>query len=164
MDEEYKEIELNGVKLRVFRNGTIMRYITRFINKIGWNLCNPTPNTGGYYYIQLKNKIYIIHRIIAMVYLGLDITNTCLKVDHIDRCKTNNNVDNLRIVTPQENTYNTNAKGYSWNKHDKRWKVHINVNKQRLYLGGFKNEEDARNTYLEAKEKYHVINPHPPQL
>ena len=172
MDTDFVETELNGVKLRVFKDGTIMRYYTMKprgcnIVNIGWNICNTKPNginQNGYCSIHLNKKHYKCHRIIAMVYLGLDINNTIQKVDHIDRCKTNNNVSNLNVVSSLENSYNTNAKGYSWNKRDKIWKVHINVNKQRIYLGRFKDETEARNAYLEAKAKYHIIPSRPLQL
>ena len=40
---------------------------------------------------------------------------------------------------------------------NKNWKVQIQVNGKRKFLGCFDNEEDARNTYLEAKAKYHII-------
>jgi hypothetical protein len=95
-----------------------------------------------------------------MVYLGLDINNTELQIDHIDRCKTNNNSDNLRIVTNQENTFNTNAKGYFWDKKSKKWRSVIMINNKIIILGYFDTEEEAHNAYLEGKQKYHIINHH----
>ena len=43
----------------------------------------------------------------------------------------------------------------------KKWCAQIKINKKKKHIGYFDNEEDARNAYLEAKAKYHVINPHP---
>ena len=45
-----------------------------------------------------------IHRIV--VDLCLKIPDTYFEVDHIDRCKTNNRLDNLRIVTSAQNNRN----------------------------------------------------------
>jgi hypothetical protein len=161
--EEFRETELNGVKLQVYRDGTIWRYVNKtqkgYIQ--GWHLCNLKPGFKGYVKIMLNYKSYKVHRIIGMVYLGLDINDPNKQIDHINRCKTNNNVNNLQIVTNSENHFNKEAKGYSWNIRNKKWMAYISVNKKRKHLGYFDNEEDARNAYLEAKAKYHVINHHP---
>jgi hypothetical protein len=164
--EEFQETELNGVKLRVYRDGTIMKYYLRSRTKpIGWNILDNVPNCkNNYYILQINHKRFLVHRIIAMVYLGLDISNTKIEVDHIDRCRTNNHIDNLRIVSHKENAFNTNSKGYSWHKQHKKWYARITLNRKCINIGLFMNEEDARNAYLEAKAKYHVINPHPHPL
>jgi len=161
--EEFQETELNGVKLRVYRDGAIWRYVnkTQKGHIQGWNLCQLKTHIQGYVRIMLNYKSYKVHRIIGMVYLGLDITDPNKQIDHKDRCRTNNNVYNLQIVNNQENQFNKKAKGYSLNIRNKKWQSYITINNKRIHLGYFDNEEDARNAYLEAKAKYHVINPHP---
>ena len=62
---------------------------------------------------------------------------------------------NLRIVTSQENSFNTNAKGYI--KKGKKFQAHIRINNKQIYLGYYDTEKDAHQAYLEAKEKYHII-------
>lgn len=167
MDTEFVETELNGVKLRVFKDGTIMRYITKLnpvSRSLGWNICKPKLD-AGYYRIRIKNKKYRFHRIIAMVYLEYDINDKLFEIDHIDGCTSNNNVSNLRIVTHQENMWNIcETKGYYWNKYHKRWIAKICVNGKRIHIGSFNTEEEARTAYLEAKAKYHIIHHHPHQL
>jgi hypothetical protein len=165
MEEEFRDTELNGVKLRVYRDGTIMRYIVSTSGgyRIGWKLCVLKPNNMGYYIIFLnigkEKRGFLVHRIIAMVYLGLDITNTKLSVDHIDRCTINNNINNLRVISQQENTFNSSSKGYWYIKKNNKWRARICLNSKQIHLGYFDNEEDARNAYLEAKAIYHVITP-----
>jgi AP2 domain. len=68
-------------------------------------------------------------------------------------------LENLRIVTPQENQFNRlNAKGYHWNKHNQKYLSSINgVDGVRMYLGSFDDKEDARKAYADAKAKYHII-------
>jgi hypothetical protein len=48
--------------------------------------------------------------------LDFDIFNKKLVIDHIDRNPLNNNIENLRVVTHQENTFNSDAKGCYFNK------------------------------------------------
>ena len=102
-----------------------------------------------------KQKFYKVHRIVAFAYLGLDIENVKLFVDHIDRNILNNNVSNLRIVTNQQNQFNRNAKGYSWFKRDQKWRAEIKLNGKKIFLGSFEIEEEARQAYLNAKLIHH---------
>jgi len=152
-----KEIELNGRKLRVYESGKIESFIW---NK--WHELYGTINYNGYNSIIINNKKYykkyLKHRIIGMAFLDLDIDNPTQQIDHIDRNRNNNQVSNLRVVSSQENHFNTNAKGYYWFKRDKKWKAQIKINSKQIHLGLFDNEEDARLAYIEAKEKYHVIS------
>ena len=81
------------------------------------------------------------------------------QIDHIDGNKINNRISNLRDVSNQENAFNfVNAKGYSWDPINKKFAARIKLNYRNKFLGRFNTEEEARNAYLKAKEKYHVIN------
>jgi hypothetical protein len=149
-----REIELNGRKLRVYECGKIeMFYNSRLRELVGCII-----KSSGYCHVQINKKQYYKHRVIGFAFLGLNIDDPTQQIDHIDRVRNNNAVSNLRIVTNQQNQFNTNFKGYSWNKKNKKWKANITVNSKHIHLGVFDNEEDARLAYIEAKEKYHVIS------
>jgi hypothetical protein len=80
------------------------------------------------------------------------------QIDHINGIRDDNSISNLRNVTHQQNQWNRKtAKGYYWDKNVKKWQAKIKLNNKTIYLGYFDKEEDARNAYLEAKEKYHII-------
>ncbi len=79
------------------------------------------------------------------------------ELDHINRIKTDNRISNLRILTNQQNSFNSNAKGYSWHKPNQKWVSRIVLNGKLIHLGYFNIEEEARQAYLEAKKKYHII-------
>lgn len=117
--------------------------------------------SAGYYYINIcqngKHKLKHIHRLVAETFI--DNPNNHLQVDHIDGDRTNNNIENLRWVTPQGNQHNRRtAKGYYWCKRTNKWKAQIYLNYKNIHLGYFDLEEDARQAYLNAKEIYHVID------
>jgi hypothetical protein len=114
----------------------------------------------GYLMVSLskdgKVKTKKIHRLVAEAYL--DNYSDVLQVDHIDNVRTNNCVNNLRMVTSQQNHFNrTNTKGYYWNKKKKKWLAQIGINGKQHHLGYFVNEDDARQAYLDAKEKMHIF-------
>lgn len=113
-----------------------------------------SKNTKGY--IQIRGVLLLGHHFAwYMTYGNVDFEI----LDHINGDKTDNKIKNLRIVTSQENSFNTNAKGYYYDSNSKRkWKVEIMVNYKKIYLGRFYTEEEARNEYLMAKDKYHNIS------
>lgn len=66
------------------------------------------PGKAKYHIVGLKNidgkyTNYSVHRLVAQAYLGLNIEDTSIQVDHIDRNKFNNHVSNLRLVTCSDN-------------------------------------------------------------
>ena len=149
------EIELFNNRLKVFEDGRVL------VKKNGEFVERKHITTTGYFSINLwfqgKLKWYKLHRIVAHAYLGLDIENPKQMIDHIDRNILNNNVSNLRIVTCQQNQFNTNAKGYYWAKREKKWISYIMLNYKKIYIGCFDKEEDARQAYLDAKLIHHLI-------
>jgi hypothetical protein len=88
-----------------------------------------------------------------MIYGNVDFTT----LDHINRDKKDNRIFNLRIVTHQQNQFNTNASGISFRKEREKWVSRIMVSGKRIHLGYFNTEQEARQSYLQAKEKYHII-------
>ena len=115
-----------------------------------------TKHRDGYIQIRFKGKSYKAHRLIWI--LHNDAIPNDLQIDHINGVKDDNHIDNLRLVTPQENMWNlTKAKGYSWNKDVSKFQARIRISGILKALGYFTNEEDARQAYLNAKAKYHII-------
>ena len=151
-------ITLNGVKLLVYLNGMILRYSDKTQGnhlKKGWSEAKGTINYYGYLVIRINGKHFLKHRIVGYSFLGLDIDNPKQQIDHIDRNKLNNNMNNLRIVTNQQNLFNQTAKGY--HKNGKKFQAQISINGKNINLGMFDTKEEAHQAYLQAKEKYHII-------
>jgi len=83
----------------------IKNYETYGINKIGeikdyrtGKIIPQYTNPQGYKKINLRNpngsKCFLVHRLVAIQFIQIDDNKP--EVDHIDRNKSNNNVDNLR--------------------------------------------------------------------
>jgi hypothetical protein len=156
----FKSILLNGVRLVVYPDGSILRYHKGTTNKYitkGWNIAHGHIDDEGYRRLNIAKRSFKHHRIVAHTFLGLDLQNGVLVVDHIDRNKLNNCVSNLRLVTRQQNNFNTDAKGIRFDKRYNNYQSRIQVNKKSIHLGMFKTKEEAQQAYLIAKEKYHLI-------
>ena len=155
------EFELHGVKFN-YEYGNIYR-LYHLKKGDEWKELKISISNRGYTYFNFgKNKKqyrFSFHRIVYWLHNpDWDIMDSSKdnSIDHIDGDKLNNNIENLRLVTNQENCFNrTRAKGYYLFKG--KWKADITLNSKTIYLGLFDNELDAHNAYLEAKKKYHII-------
>ena len=152
------DIEIFNNKLKVFECGKVLVYKNRKVNPEYYE--KKCGIIKGYKRINLchegKQKHYTIHRIIAYTYLGLDINNPKKVIDHINRDKLDNQVSNLRIVSQQENSFNTKSKGYY--KCGNKYQAKIKINGKTICLGRFETEAEAHNAYLIAKQIHHIIS------
>jgi hypothetical protein len=48
------------------------------------------------------------------------------------------------------------VKGLSWNTERQQWRVRIKVNKETIFIGNFKNKQDAIDALDVAKRKHNV--------
>jgi len=64
---------------------------------------------GGYHRVQLslngKNKNYPVHQLVWIIHNSTYDTSK-YDIDHIDHCRTNNNINNLRLVNRSTNNIN----------------------------------------------------------
>ena len=100
-----------------------------------------------------QGQLYAHH--FAWYYIYGEIVE-CL--DHINSNASDNRITNLRSVTFQENSFNTKAKGYYYDKKKNRYRPVLTINGKRKYFGRYKTEKEAKQVYLQLKEKYHIIS------
>ena len=110
----------------------------------------------GYINISLQGKNYKAHRLDFLI-----IHHYLPKfIDHDDKIKNHNWIDNIRGCTRSQNAINVGAnkgrgtryKGVS--PRNKGWQAHIDANKVRRYLGVFKSENDAARAWNTAARMY----------
>lgn len=131
----------------------------RFIkHKIGGKQVN-SANTKHSPTITFMKRTYAAHRIIFMYYHGY----MPRMIDHADRNKLNNNIDNLRECTASQNNSNklgkaigkcaSDYKGVV--KYGNRWLATIGKDGGRKHIGSFSTEVDAALAYNRSAVKKH---------
>jgi len=155
---DFKIIELHGNHLKVFECGKVL-VLGKYKNKGEYYEKKCFITNKGYKILQLchegKLKDYLIHRIIAFTFLGLDLDNPIQLIDHKNRDKLDNCISNLRLVSNQENQFNRCCKGYC--KSGNKYQARICVNGKFICLGTYDTEEEAHNAYQQAKLIHHII-------
>jgi hypothetical protein len=121
-------------------------------------ILKPKVVKGGYFVIGIykggKQNYYSISRLVAQHFLPSWDEN--LQIDHINGVKTENHVDNLRMVTGKMNKRSfitkrrgcsSQYRGVSWNKLARKWKAYIHPDGRCKFLGRFVDEEEAARAY-----------------
>lgn len=85
-----------------------------FRNKKTKRMLKPAKQSNGYYVLNLKNSTAYIHKLIATQYL--ENTENYTVVDHIDRNRGNNNINNLVWCSVSDNNVNRLYKGVEVHK------------------------------------------------
>lgn len=118
--------------------------------QMGW-LCG-----GRYLVMDIKGKKYLVHRIVwALHYDSIPDV-----IDHIDRDKLNNRIENLRDSDKSSNGFNTGVRadsksgftGVSFNKPNGNWNAYCTIKGKKKHIGCFSTLEEAhlaRKKYLE---------------
>ena len=120
-------------------------------DKAGW-----ISSWDRYKQITIHKRKYKLHRLIYVYHY--DIIPEPMQIDHIDGDRLNNKIENLRMVTYQENCWNKKAtKGYFYCKRTDKYRVQLAVNNKKIEIGRFSTSEEAREAYLEAKKIHHNI-------
>ena len=81
-------------------------------------------------------------------------------VDHINRNKTDNRIENLRAATHQQQAANRTSvaksgyKGVYWYNPTKRWLASITVQGEAKHLGYYTTPEEAHAAYTKAAKEF----------
>jgi len=109
-------------------------------------------NSAGYPTVYIKGKMRSVHQVVAETFLNHKPCGYKIVVDHINHEKTDNRVENLRLVTHRANIShqkkNSSSKYAGVHSFRGKWTARIQVNKNREFLGYFDTEIEASNAYL----------------
>lgn len=140
-------------------SGKLIRKVQTNYNALKNSQVGYKKNTG-YIALTINSEEYLVHKIVWKMSYGTEP----LFLDHINRIKSDNRLENLREVTPTENVLNVDDSRYYGTslkrgvyKHskDNKWRSAIQINKKRVNLGLFDTEEKASEAYQEARAKYY---------
>ena len=114
-----------------YKDGQLFRKKTAGRMRKGDALGYKTDN--GYIRCQLNGGKYLVHRLIWIWHNG-SIEEEIL-IDHRDTTRDNNYIDNLRLATEQQNSFNRkDIKGYHWDKSSNKWRARIRVSGNYIHL------------------------------
>ena len=162
MEEIWKDVP-NYEWYQVSNLGNV-RSLDRVVNTKGGGkrlikgiILRPAIDTSGYYHVvlysALKKETTRVHKLVAMVFLNHIPNGHTMVVNHIDLDRTNNNLNNLEIITHRDNSnqkhINSSSKyvGVSWNKKNKKWVAYIGYGSKKKHLGSFDDEFKAHQAY-----------------
>ena len=139
-------MEINGYEdYLIYNDG-------RVFSKKRNRFLKPGSDRGGYKYVVLskkgKCKTHTIHRLVALHYIPNPENKRC--VDHINRIRDDNRIENLRWATDSENSQNqtkrvTSKSGHKYISYDKQlnyWIFQKVINNKRTKKQ-FKSKIDA---------------------
>lgn len=114
---------------------------------------------NGYRYINFKYVSVFEHRVIWYLHYGSWPKN---EIDHINGNKSDNRIKNLRDVDRSINMRNTQrgslnksgVLGVCWRSQRGKWSAFIKVRKKRIWLGSFRDFQDAVEARRAAEIKY----------
>lgn len=119
-------------------------------------------DSNGYVLIRLLGHRYSAHRLAWFYVFGQWPKE---QIDHINGCRSDNRIDNLRPASHLLNAQNihrlqsNNTSGFmgvSWHKGTKRWVAQMWINRKNTTLGYFADPAEAGAAYIEAKRKHHI--------
>lgn len=91
--------------LWVREDGSVLMPPCKNIHRFKHTWIFGSPDKDGYLRVQCKGKTYKVHRLVYEAFNGPIPVN--LVVDHINRVRWDNRLDNIRIVTQSENRRNS---------------------------------------------------------
>lgn len=90
------------------------------INKHNGHAVKPQPNSKGYLRVSIGGKLKFVHRLVAEKYIPNPENKP--QVNHKNCIKTDNRIENLELVTNQENRDHMVANGLASNQYIKKKK------------------------------------------
>jgi hypothetical protein len=115
-----------------------------------------TLNAGGYLVCSIDGSLFYVHRIAWALATGN--IDPRLQIDHINGCKSDNRLENLRLCDNAQNNWNKSGKplkGAFLDRRDGRWSARIKVRGHVISLGRFSTPELAHMAYCKAAAELH---------
>lgn len=137
----------------------IIRWIKTSSNRAQVGQPAGSKDKKGYLKIGIAGKILYAHRIAWLLYYGEWPKD---QIDHINQCKSDNHIMNLREATNTEQTRNqkhrannkSGFRGVAWNKKKKKYEAYLHSDGEKIFLGYFICQHKAYHARKIAELKY----------
>ena len=148
-------------ELFLYADGSLIRRVSTSSRAMKGSVAG-SIDKDGYYIIHVDGRKYRAHRLVYLYFNGKHPVND---IDHMDGCRTNNRVENLRDVTRAVNMQNLKGAHKDCSSKiigayfDKRNSTHfssIMKNGERIFIGTFRSAKDAGEAYIESKRVIHA--------
>lgn len=169
--KEPKKLTLKDLFDKFYIKDSILMRRKAVNNYIGKDIpAGRIDKSDGYYKVSVNGKQYSNHRLIYQMYHNLEELPEDLVIDHIDRNRTNNSIENLHLVDSYGNAHNLskdprNTSGYTgvcWHTKICRWQSYITSAYDKIHLGYHIDIVDAAEAYdiaaLRRDDENHVLN------
>ena len=124
----------------------------KFSDNLGYNICGIT--------IDGRQINLLEHRLVwKLAHNDWDMFDSSPDnfIDHYNRNRRDNRLENLHVVNSQQNSFNrSDVKGFHLRPNGK-YQAQIKIDGVYKHLGVFDTEEEAHSAYLQGKIKYHHI-------
>lgn len=159
--EVYKDVKEYEGHYQISNKGNI-----KSLKKNKELILKPSIDKKEYHKVSLykegKGSKFYIHRLVIQMFKGRISDGKNLVVDHIDNDKSNNELDNLQVISNRENLtkdkwrYNPSSQytGVCFHTTKRKWESSIFVNGNSFHLGYFRDETIAAQEYKNALEYY----------
>lgn len=143
-------------ELFFYQDGNLVRKTTVAANAKAGSIAGSLHNMG-YVQVYVDGKNYLLHRLVYLYHKGY----MPILLDHINRNKQDNRIENLREATYSQNQQNkkvqiTNRmqlKGAVFHPDKNKWQARIHMDKKKISLGYFDTAEQAHDAYKVAAKQ-----------
>ena len=120
-------------------------------------------HTDNYRAVKVGGGLYLSHRLAWLFVYGKWPAG---EIDHVNGDRTDNRIQNLRVVTRAENNQNIRTAkrnnkssgllGVTHILRNNKWRAQIMVARKKLHIGLYDSPQDAHNAYVETKRRLHA--------
>lgn len=144
-----------------YSNGLLLWKIRKKGRKLG--SAAGSKRSDGYIRVKCSGVDFLAHRIVWEMHYGKIPEG--FEIDHINHIRSDNRIENLRIVSRSDNCKNmsiskANKSGFTgvcWSERQSAWHAYINVNRKMIHLGFYSdlNEAIKVRAAAERDNKFH---------
>ena len=143
------------LELFEYEDGKLINRVFRSPRALKGSEAGRLNQTTGYRDVAVEGKRYQVSRLIWQMHNG-EIPEG-MQIDHINRDKLDNRIENLRCVTPTQNEWNKPCSGVNFEKG--KWRARFKHFGKSIHVGLFETKDEALAAYQKALSEIRPIYP-----